>query len=93
MTMRKMKKKELEEGLSAAILGAAKMLEDLHVVHCKEDVENFLTIQIGNTNLANIINNLYKIILPALDFALSKLTKFSKVFDWAARIVQRLYAI
>jgi len=91
--MRKLKRKDLEEGLSSAILGAAKMLEDLHISHCAEDVENILSIKVGKTTLAAIINNLYKIILPALDFALQKLRNFSKVFDWAAIVVQKLLAI
>lgn len=90
--LRKLKRKDLEEGLSSAILSAAKMLEDLHVAHCKQSVEDILNIQVGNVTLANIINNLYKMILPLINVALNKIKEFSVVFNWAATIVQRLLA-
>jgi len=91
--VRKLKRKELEEGLSAVVMAAAEMLEDLHVAHCAEDVENFLTIKVGNTTLANVINNLYKVVLPVIDLARRKFKKFFAVFDWAALVVQKLFAI
>lgn len=91
--MRKLKRKELEQGLSAVVMAAADMLQDLHVVHCKEDVKNFLTIKVGNTTLAKIINNLYKVILPVIKLARNKFKKFFAVFDWAALVVQKLFAI
>ena len=90
--LHKLKRKDLEKGLSAAILGAAKMLEELHIAHCKDSVERILSIKIGNVNLAQIINNLYKIILPGLKLAIGKLRGFSFIFDWAAVIVGKLIA-
>lgn len=89
--MKKLKRSELEEGLSSAIMSAAQVLEDLHVVYCKDDVATFLNIKIGNTTLAHLINNLYKIILPGITIAVKKLREFSKVFDWAAQVVQKLF--
>lgn len=90
--MKKLKRSELEEGLSAALISAAEVLEDLHVAYCTEDVKSFLSIKIGNTNLAGLINKLYKIILPGLNIVLKKLSDFSKVFAWASDVVQKLFA-
>ena len=92
MSLRKLKKSELEEGLSSAIMSAADLLEQLHVVHCKDDVSTFLSIKVGNTTLAHLINNLYKIILPGIKLAINKIKNISPVVSWAAMVVQKLFA-
>lgn len=90
--MKELKRSDLEDGLSAAIIHAAELLEDLHVCYHSGDVKEFLSIKVGNTTLAKMINSLYKIVLPGLNVALLKLKNFSKVFDWAAIVVRKLFA-
>ena len=62
--MKAIARHDLESGIDTMIKGTLDMLEDLHIVHHKTDIEKLLDLKIpgSQTTVAKLVNNLFQMI-------------------------------
>ena len=78
--------------LSDMIDSTMELLRDLHIVHEKTAFEELLESKVPGTKItvAQLVNNLFKIIKPVIDLARKQFPALFAVLDWAEEIVRRL---
>jgi len=78
--------------LTDMIDSTMELLRDLHIVHEKTAFEELLQSKVPGTKItvAQLVNNLFKIIKPVIDLARKQFPALFAVLDWAEEIVRKL---
>lgn len=90
--MRKLKRSELEKGLDKMISNTLTVLEDLHVVHKDNKIEEIMhtKLPIGNLTLSKLLINIFEILRPVINLARKQYPQLFHIIDWFEAIVKKL---
>ena len=94
--MKTLKRRELEKGINAMISTTLTILEDLHIVHSKKDVQDLINtnLPIGkDLTLPKLLVNIYEILRPVIDLARKQFPHLFHIIDWCEMIVRKLLKV
>lgn len=91
--MRRLKRKELENGLSDMIIATIGLLKDLHIIHEDTPVKELLEAKLpfGDITVAKLLHNIYKILVPVMMVARRNYPMFFEIFDWCENVIRKLF--
>lgn len=91
--MKKLKRSELEKGLDKMISNTLNVLEDLHIVHKKDAIEDIIHMKLPigrNLTLSKLLVNIFEILKPVLKLARKQYPHLFHIIDWCELIVKKL---